>query len=157
MWQKTHEIFWNNWKSQCFLFRYVDNRFMLIPEFLCEKPQIKLLTDLDFYHHPVELEKVGDNFIFGFEVDLLQKTVTSKMPAALWQFRNPHSAGSTKLNLSGLLSRVCIIRRQTYPLKNANTAVETLANKYIKLGFERKDVSKASGLDQAVLMASRSS
>ena len=46
--------------------RYVDNRYILFPEDKKHEPAIQVLSQDDFYQHPVELEEVTTNELLGF-------------------------------------------------------------------------------------------
>ncbi len=45
------------------LYANVDNRFIIFPEERIQDPSIQVLSQEDFYEHPVELEAVTTNVI----------------------------------------------------------------------------------------------
>ncbi len=89
------------------------------------------------------LEQVGDAIILGCEVDVPNRTCRYIVPAHAWQFRSASSAGSPKLNLSGLRSRAALAARQSFPREAKHAALEQLSSAYVALGFSDKLVNQA--------------
>ena len=98
--------------------------------------------DLDFYGHPVELEKVEDNMLLGFAVDVDRRTVEYRQPD-IRQIRDCISAGSLRLRMSGLKSRAHLIRKYTYPTSLISSSLTQLGALYVQKGFSQPDVDQA--------------
>ena len=122
--------------------RYVDNRYILFPEEKQTDPSIQLLSQDDFYQHPVELEEVTTNELLGFLVDSKLRTVTYKLPDP-WQIRDFASAGSLRLRLSGLQSRCHLISRYSYPQSKSPNLIHSLVLLYGAKGFSIPDCYRA--------------
>ena len=78
-----------------------------------------------------ELEPVDDMHLLGFDVDLLQRTITYIPPTAPWKIRDHDSADSQQLRLSGLHSRAHLINKYTYPPSAIERALAQLAEMYV--------------------------
>ena len=74
-WQQIYLETLNQPRFAFFGIRYVDNRFSIATEEAKLHPGFLALCDLDFYGHPVELEVVDDDLLWGFSVDVHQRTV----------------------------------------------------------------------------------
>ena len=122
--------------------RYVDNRYILFPEDKKHEPAIQVLSQDDFYQHPVELEEVTTNELLGFVVDSNLRTVTYKLPEP-WQIRDFASAGSIRLRLSGLQSRCHLISRYSYPSSESPSQIHSLILLYGAKGFSIPDCYRA--------------
>ena len=96
-----------------------------------------------FYGAPVMLEQVGDAVILGCEVDPPRRACRYIVPAHAWQFRSASSAGSSKLNLSGLRSRAALAARQSFPCESKHAALLQLSSAYTALGFPENLVKQA--------------
>ena len=95
-------------------YRYVDNRFIVHNEHFLSHPAIQTLIHHNFFGDSVELETVDDFHLLGFNIDLLQRTITYMQPTQSWRIRDSTSAGSQRLTLSGLASRLHAIYTCTY-------------------------------------------
>ena len=102
-WQQLH----NN------LLRHTDLHFTSIFPF---SPSHPTLIHHNFFGDPVELETVDDFHLLGFNIDLNQRTISYTQPTQSWEIRDATSAGSKRLTLSGLASRLHTIYTYTYPL-----------------------------------------
>jgi len=122
--------------------RYVDNRYILFPEEKQNEPSIQVLSQDDFYQHPVELEEVTTNELLGFLVDSKLRTVTYKLPEP-WQIRDFASAGSLRLRLSRLQSRCHLISRYSYPHSESPSQIHSLILLYGAKGFSIADCYRA--------------
>ena len=122
--------------------RYVDNRYILFPEDKKHEPAIQVLSQDDFYQHPVELEEVTTNELLGFVVDSNLRTVIYKLPEP-WQIRDFASAGSIRLRLSGLQSRCHLISRYSYPSSESPNRIHSLILLYGAKGFSIPDCYRA--------------
>ena len=95
--------------------RYVDNRLILFCETLRQTSSLKALLHPMFYGAPIELEDVGSQEFLGFEVDHHQREIRVKPLHAFWQVRHPGSAGSPRLLISGLRSRLASVSKYAWP------------------------------------------
>ena len=87
-------------------YRYVDNRLIVHNEHFLRHPAIQTLIHHNFFGDPVELEPVDDFHLLGFNIDLQQRTITYIQPSQPWKIRDATTAGSRRLALSGLQSRL---------------------------------------------------
>ena len=142
-------------------YRYVDNRFIVHNEHFLSHPAIQTLIHNNFFGDPVELETVDDFHLLGFNIDLQQRTITYIQPTQPWKIRDHASAGSQRLALSGLASRLHSIYTYTFPPHNATAAAEALVHLYAQKGhdlhacrrFLRKKVRFLHRLDCAPITA----
>lgn len=144
---------WDTWlqgnRELMFCTRYVDNRFCIVPKRLRRSRPIVAFCQPDFYGHPVELENVPDDTdILGFALNTDQRTLTYKIPENSWDYRTPASAGSARLNLGGLRSRACLIKRETWPTNLIPVYLAKLCWTSKNLGFTRKDICKHAAFDR---------
>ena len=95
--------------------RYVDNRFIMYSFAKRHLPAMQTLFSTWFYKSPIELEEVGNHEFFDFLVCPADRTFQIIPMKAQWQVRHPYSAGSSRLFLSGLRSRICLARRYGWP------------------------------------------
>jgi hypothetical protein len=100
----------------------------------------KILTDLFFYNSPIELEKEPGMTFLGFDIDVQQGSIQYVYPSRSWHFRSPKSAGKKMVLLSGLVSRIHLIARHSYPEQLIVPTIKHLILLYINLGFEHKDI-----------------
>ena len=77
-----------------------------------------------------------DFHLLGFNIDLQQRTITYIQPTQPWKIRDHTSAGSQRLALSGLASRLHSIYTYTFPPNNATAAAEALVNLYAQKGHD---------------------
>lgn len=146
-WLQSFKLFLSANSTNIFLTRYVDNRFCIIPESLRIGLAFQAFSKLDFYDDPVLLENVPDDTdLLGFHLDISQRSTTYIVRSNPWDYRTPHSAGSTRLTLGGLRARACIIRNQTWSTSKIIPTLQLLRRKYHSLGFTRQDVSKNATL-----------
>ena len=112
--------------------RYVDNRLVIAPTTSFRHQAFETLALTDFYQLPIQLEQVGNFHFLGFELNLPTRTITYIQPSAPWQVRGIQSAGSSRLTLSGLLSRATNIHRYTYPPTHSTASIQQLVQYYIQ-------------------------
>ena len=136
-WHFAYKTFIDNSRKLWFRCRYVDNRLSLAAGALTFQQAVRKFQDTDFYRHPVCLEEVTDHKFLGFIINAQQRTLQFIMPQHTWQFRNPKSAGSVRLNLSGFRSRVSLIKRYTYPPSHVQQALRQLVQLYMQQGFSK--------------------
>ena len=115
-------------------YRYVDNRFIVHNEHFLQHPAIQTLIHHNFFGDPVELEPVEDFHLLGFNIDLPQRTITYMQPSQPWKIRDSTTAGSQRLALSGLQSRLHTIRKYTFPPSSAEAAAAELVRLYVQKG-----------------------
>ena len=133
------------WSLQLFLFLPSDMLTIVtfcFPEEKQNEPSIQVLSQDDFYQHPVELEEVTTNELLGFLVDSKLRTVTYKLPEP-WQIRDFASAGSLRLRLSRLQSRCHLISRYSYPHSESPSQIHSLILLYGAKGFSIADCYRA--------------
>ena len=75
-----------------------------------------------------------DFHLLGFNIDLPQRTITYMQPSQPWKIRDSTTAGSQRLALSGLQSRLHTIRKYTFPPSSADAAAAELVNLYVQKG-----------------------
>ena len=132
--QTTHYKLW--------LQRYVDNRFGIIQINLTNHQAYQSFSDLEFYQHPVLLETVPDLHFLGTNVNIMKRTVRVILPEEPWQIRPPQSAGSQSSLLSGFISRLHLILKNTFPKSLIRPDVRRLINLYVQAGFPRTTLNK---------------
>ena len=111
-WHQLHNNLLQHTALHFTYYRYVDNRFIVHNEHFLSHPAIQTLTHNNFFGDPVELETVDDFHLLGFNIDLQQRTITYMQPTQPWKIRDHTSAGSQRLALSGLASRLHAARAQ---------------------------------------------
>ena len=141
MWQDIFKVIITNMVFAC---RYVDNRLLCIPNYMDRQMHWKILTDLFFYDSPIELEKEPGMTFLGFDINVEDGSVQYVYPSKTWHFRSPKSAGKTLILLSGLVSRIHLIARHSYPQELIVPTVKHLISLYINLGFNQKDIFKCT-------------
>jgi hypothetical protein len=70
----------------------------------------------------------------GFAINVLDKTVKYKIPVESWEFRSHRSAGTPARNLSGMMSRISLIKKYTWPPQDAGDTVRELTTVYTNRG-----------------------
>ena len=130
--------------SQVFLTRYVDNRLVISPKYIRDHPSMIQFLDLSFYRPPVCLEQVGDLTVLGFTVCLMTKTIKYIVPSHSWQFRSVKSASSSRILMSGFVTRLHIICRCSFPRSSVSQSIEDLMVQYIKRGFDKVLVARTA-------------
>ena len=78
-----------------------------------------------------------DFHLLGFNIDLPQRTITYMQPSQPWKIRDSTTAGSQRLALSGLQSRLHTIRKYTFPPSSAEVAAAELVRLYVQKGHNR--------------------
>ena len=111
-------------------------RFIVHNEHFLSHPAIQTLIHNNFFGDPVELETVDDFHLLGFNIDLQQRTITYIQPTQPWKIRDHTSAGSQRLALSGLASRLHSIYTYTFPSHHATAAAEALVHLYAQKGHD---------------------
>ena len=129
-------------KSAGFFTRYVDNRAIIACKSLLNTYAYKPFMSLDFYRNPIELERLDDNVLLGFEILVSCKQCKFIIPKEQWQYRSLRSAGTLNQNLSGLTSRLFTIMRGSFPKSLAKPVGQQLCNRYIEAGFNHYDVQR---------------
>ena len=99
-------------------------------------------TRHNFFGDPVELEPVDDFHLLGFNIDLQQRTVTYIQPSQPWKIRDATTAGSQRLALSGLQSRLHTIHKYTFPPSSAEAAAAELVKLYVQKGHNQTACSR---------------
>ena len=117
-WHQIHNNLLQHTDLHFTYYRYVDNRFI----------------HHNFFGDPVELEPVEDFHLLGFNIDLPQRTITYMQPSQPWKIRDSTTAGSQRLALSGLQSRLHTIRKYTFPPSSAEAAAAELVRLYVQKG-----------------------
>ena len=135
-WQQLHNNLLQHTALHFAYYRYVDNRFIVHNEQFLSHPAIQTLIHNDFFGDPVELEPVDDFHLLGFNIDLQQRTITYIQPTQPWKIRDHTSAGSQRLALSGLASRLHSIYTYTFPSHHATAAAEALVHLYAQKGHD---------------------
>ena len=133
LWQKS---FCTVLRSYSFITRYVDNRLIIASAAARQHRAVQEFVHLDFYRPPVCLEVVGDETLLGFDVHLNTCTIEYKVPSSDSQYRSTRSAGSQRLILSGLASRLHIICRCAYPRSKVYEGIKALMLQYKSRGFQ---------------------
>ena len=105
-------------------------------EHFLSHPARQTLIHHNFLWDPVELETVDDFHLLGFNIDLPQRTITYIQPNQPWKIRDPTSAGSQRLALSGLASRLHAIYTYSFPPTTATAAAEELVRLYVQKGHD---------------------
>ena len=134
-WAKSMDIIWQDFRlaGVHYVRRYVDNRTAILTKHArTNNTKVANFFHLDFYEPPVQLEDVGDNKFLGFNVCLADNTCQYVLPEV---FRSAASAGSHRLILSGLRSRLHIIAKGTWPRSSRRKSMEQLGTLYEKQGF----------------------
>ena len=135
-WHQLHNNLLQHTALHFAYYRYVDNLFIVHNEQFLSHPAIQTLIHNNFFGDPVELETVEDFHFLGFNIDLQQRTITYIQPTQPWKIRDHTSAGSQRLALSGLASRLHSIYTYTFPPNNATAAAEALVNLYAQKGHD---------------------
>ena len=135
LWQKS---FCTLLQSNAFITRYVDNRLIIASAAARQHRALQQFVQLEFYRPPVCLEVVGGNTLLGFEVNLERCTISYKVPTCDSQFRSTKSAGTHRLILSGLSSRLHIICKCAYPRSEVYKGIKALIDQYRSRGFNPK-------------------
>ena len=105
----------------------------------------------------MELETVEDYHIVGFNIDLTQRTITGIQPTQSWKIRDATSAGSKRLTLSGLASRLHTIYAYTFPATAADAAAEQLVHLYVQKGLAASDCKRFLKRSKKTALVLRSS
>ena len=133
-WHQIHNNLLQHTDLHFTYYRYVDNRFIVHNEHFLQHPAIQTLIHHNFFGDPVELEPVEDFHLLGFNIDLPQRTIIYMQPSQPWKIRDSTTAGSQRLALSGLQSRLHTIRKYTFPPSSADAAAAELVNLYVQKG-----------------------
>ena len=142
-WHATHRIWLQNHHASQFLFRYVDNRLGIFPQLHLSKKCIQQFCASTFYQAPVMLEEVENSIILGCDINVHDRTCSYVVPSQAFQYRSAKSAGSQRLNLSGLRSRAALAARQSFPVSAKHEALNKLHHAYVQLGYPDKQVQDA--------------
>ena len=142
-WHTTYHDLLQQPSLHLFNTRYVDHRYVLLNAQFRQTLPITTLAHPDFYEHPVEIEPVDDDHLLGFHIDLLNRTVTFQLPTHPWQIRDPQSAGSHRLRLSGLQSRRHTLRQYTYPQHLIPNTSQQLMQLYMTKGHSYEHCAAA--------------
>ena len=133
-WHQIHNNLLQHTDLHFAYYRYVDNRFIVHNEHFLHHPAIQTLVHHNFFGDPVKLEPVDDFHLLGFNIDLQQRTITYIQPLQPWKIRDATSAGSQRLALSGLQSRLHTIHKYTFPPSSAEAAATELVKLYVQKG-----------------------
>ena len=135
-WMRGYKILIDASASTWFMCRYVDNRLSLTTASMAKNPAVLKFHQELFYEHPVCLELVDDHKFLGFVIDVDARSLTYILPSKPWQIRPPQSAGSISLNLSGLRSRVSLIKKYSFPSSIIPVTLGKLRALYASQGFD---------------------
>ena len=141
-WHQLHNNLLHHSDQRFTYYRYVDNRLIAHNEHFLSHPAIQTLIHHNFFGDPVELETVDGFHLLGFNIDLLQRTITYIQPTQSWKIRDSTSTGSLRLTLSGLAFRLHAIYTYTYPPQAAATAAEELVHLYVLKGHSARDCER---------------
>ena len=94
-----------------------------------------------FYGSPVILEDVGDEHFLGFDIDSRNRTISFIQPKSQWQIRHYAGAGSKALKLSGIKSRLVLLRRNVWPKNHCEQQVQQFKHQLYSWGFDPADVA----------------
>ena len=156
-WQQLHNNLLHHTDIHFNYYRYVDNRFIIHNEHFLTHPAILTLIRHDFFGDPIELEAVEDNHLLGFNIELTNRTITYMQPTQSWKIRDPTSAGSKRLTLSGLASRLHTMYKYTFPPTAADAAADDyLVKLYIHKGHAAIDCKRFLKSRKSTLCAVRS-
>lgn len=106
--QSVSQMLFNHSHTRCF--RYVNNRLWIGPRSVRRAALDPYFWRLDFYTPPISLETVDGYDALGFNIDPLQRTVTSVHGV----IRASIGAGPQSHVLPGLMSRVRLILSNTW-------------------------------------------
>ena len=144
--ERTWSRVYNNWRHQpvypTLRVRYVDNRFMVCHVSDFHRPVFETFRHEWFYGWPVQLEVVPSLEFLGFVVDPGERTITYRVPSNLHEVRDPQSAGSLRLRMSGLKSRAALITRYAWPPEARDQQLSDLVRVYVQKGFSYEDCAK---------------
>ena len=144
------EFYWTNtygtFKKQIYCNRYVDNRLILLPHDMETTAPFTELLDLNFYKHPVILEPENNNVYLGFQVNHENHTCKYIIPPDTYQYRSPFSAGSLNTTLSGMRSRLHLLKLRTFPKHHINESAHNFLQMYVQKGFQKRDLYRLAKL-----------
>ena len=95
-------------------FRYVDIRVLIEPDPVNHSLERFLFWNLQFFTDPLLLEKVTGSEVLGFTIDAYQRSIAFVLHWAK-TLRSSRSAGPTTAIKSGILARIHLILRHTWP------------------------------------------
>ena len=75
----------------------------------------------------------------GFDINTSKGHIQYVYPSKPWHFRSPKSAGKISTLLSGLISRVHLIARHSFPEELIIPSIKHLIELYITVGFAQGD------------------
>jgi hypothetical protein len=142
VWQKTYSVWLQNHHMTQFFYRYVDNRMAIFPKAHLIHQCMQQFCSHQFYQAPVMLEDVGSSVLLGCSIDIQNRTCEYVVPNAEWQFRSIRSAGSERLNLSGLRSRAALAARLSHPRSAKHEALSNLLDAYVQQGYSKTQVNQ---------------
>merc|ERR1711973_987869 len=116
------------------------NRFCLVNATTKADPAFLQFSELEFYVAPVLLETVGDNHLLGAAIDPKQRTVIVQLPQKAHMIIPPQAAGSSNFKLSGLRSRIAIIRQVTFPKELIPDQLNQLRTLYVSAGYSNSEL-----------------
>ena len=86
------------------------------------------------------LETVGDNHLLGAAIDPKRRTVIVQLPQKAHMIVPPQAAGSSNFKLSGLRSRIAIIRQVTFPKELIPDQLNQLRTLYVSAGYSNSEL-----------------
>jgi len=115
--------------------RYVDKRLTFVnKKHLDNFPMRRFLHPL-FYGSPVELEDCGNTKFLGYIIDVESHTMQFDVPETTFSYRSNRPAGTTGRILSGLVARLHLIHRGTFPESLIKPTIDKLLEGYRQQGF----------------------
>ena len=96
-----------------------------------------------FYKHPIIMEEVPDNLFLGMRLHTGTARIQYAQPSP-HSMRSTKSAGSTRLRFSGLLSRLSIMNRASWPQQQKIEDAATLLALYKSLGYTHQELKLAT-------------
>jgi hypothetical protein len=138
IWLSSYQL--NARSEALWLDRYADNRFCILKHNAVGLDHWNQFLDESFYEHPIVLETLQDTKVLGFDLNIEARTLTYAIPPQLHCYRHKMSAGSNTILLSGLRSRITLIKRLTFPKQQVRPSINKLLNMYKQLGFNDQDL-----------------
>jgi hypothetical protein len=157
VWESAHREMLLSAKTFYHATRYVDNRLILRMPQITHNPAITTFRNLDFYRPPVQLEPENSDMYLGFAINVLDKTVKYKIPVESWEFRSHRSAGTPARNLSGMMSRISLIKKYTWPPQDAGDTVRELITVYTNRGHILSPKTKTKSIPKSDLVREKKS
>ncbi len=92
-----------------------------------------------------------------FAINVLDKTVKYKIPVESWDFQSHISAGTPASNLSGMMSRISLIKKYTWPPQDAGDTVKELISVYTNRGHIVSPNTKTKSITKSDMVKEKKS